>query len=83
MITKHTKSAAPETVRISWEQLSDDALAALGDANLDELEFRLEEGWEVPMIYCANHDEHLAWFWDRDALEWRDFSWLRYRQSMV
>lgn len=61
--------------RIGVDQLSDDALAALGDSQLDELEFGLDDLEEV---YCANHDERLAFRWDRRSATWVDVDFEAY-----
>lgn len=57
---------------IHIDQISDDALAALGDANLDDLHFGLDDRERV---YCANRDERASWRWDREACRWVDFDW--------
>lgn len=61
---------------ISWEQLSDDALAALGEAELDDLEFGLDVDTET--VFCANRDELLAWFWNRESATWDDYDFTAY-----
>lgn len=54
---------------ISWEQLSDDALATLGaDVSLDDLTFYLDP--ESEDVYCENRDDLDAWVWVRSRLEW-------------
>lgn len=62
--------------RISHEQISDDALAALGEANLDDLEFGLDVERET--IFCANFDERMAWIWNRETVTWDDYEFATY-----
>lgn len=66
-------------IPITVDQISDDALAALDDAFLPDLEFGLDVDAET--VYCANHDERGAWRWDHKSTAWVEVDWHAYHEG--